>query len=106
MYLIDSYGEYPRFLGDLLIDHPDWKIGDELPTGWQEVAEGVMPIYDEATQICVELKPDLVDGILTRNFDVRSLTSEEIKARQVWFIRSKVEKGQSLTAEEAALLIG
>jgi hypothetical protein len=77
MYLIDPNGNYPRHMGDLLLEVPEWQETDALPPGWVDVAPGVIPAFDSATQTFDELPPALVDGVLTRQFAVRNLTTEE-----------------------------
>jgi hypothetical protein len=72
MYLIDPNGNYPRHMGDLLLEVPQWKESDPLPSGWIEVAAGEVPQLDPETQTLIELKPVEVDGILTRQFEVQN----------------------------------
>ena len=63
------------------IDNPEWAEGNPLPEGWREVQdiqEVPTPGIDE---LVYELEPAIVDGVLTRVFAVRSLTTEEIEHR-------------------------
>lgn len=65
-YFINPEGGYPRHAGDIQREFPDWQEGiDPLPEGWLEVAEGVVPEGN-----FVEVAPALVDGVLTRQFEV------------------------------------
>lgn len=45
MLFINPQNEYPRFYGDLQIEHPDWEPGAPIPEGWQLVA------YTEPPQV-------------------------------------------------------
>ncbi len=81
MYLIDPNGNYPMHAGDLVAAHPDWTEGSALPEGWQEVAPGKTPDIDHTTQAWTELAPALVKGKLTRQFQVRDLTTKELEQR-------------------------
>lgn len=83
MYLINPNGEYPRHIGDLLLEHPDWVSGDELPEGWTEVAPGEIPTIDESKQLWFEIEPQEIDGVWTRQFSVRKLTAKEIAAIEI-----------------------
>lgn len=81
MLLINPENEYPRHIGDLLNDHPDWKEGDALPEGWQEVAYADEYPTSDINQVVYETEPTLIDGILTQTFAVRDMTAEEIERR-------------------------
>ena len=105
MIYISPDNEYPRHPGDIMIDHPEWQIGDPLPEGWTEVAPGTIPDITD-TQIWEEVEPALVDGTMTRQFTVRELTADELAQRELARIRNKVMNGEPLTADEAALLVG
>lgn len=83
MYLVNPSNEYPRHVGDLLLDHPEWQEGDALPTGWKEVQPGTIPTIDPLTQIWYEIEPKTVSKKLTRQFAVRDLTPEELAAIEV-----------------------
>lgn len=80
MLFIDSNGNFPRYYGDIMAEHPGWKLGDKIPAGWQLVADAPSPDYaaDEAFE---DGEPALVDGVLTRTYIVRKLTTEELEAR-------------------------
>lgn len=77
MLLIDPENNYPRFIGDLRLDHPNWEQGDALPEGWHEVtpiSELPTKADDEAWQ---EDAPILVDGKYVQQVSVRPMTDEE-----------------------------
>lgn len=80
MQFINSKGEYPRYLGDLLIENPSFKIGDDLPTGWIEVKETNPPKITDS-QVLEIVAPVEKDGVMTQNWQVRDMTAEEIERR-------------------------
>lgn len=80
MIYINPDNEYPRHIGDIQLDYPDFKQGDELPEGWVEVAEAERPTSG-TNQIVYEDFPVEVDGVMTQNWQVRAMTAEEIERR-------------------------
>lgn len=77
---ISPANEYPRFIGDIWLTHPDFKFGDELPEGWKLVTAVDYPEHTEDETV-EEQAPKLVDGVLTQNFVIRPLTAEELERR-------------------------
>lgn len=45
LYIVNGT-DYPRHIGDLLLEHPDYKDGDPLPDGWETVTRVEMPDSD------------------------------------------------------------
>jgi hypothetical protein len=82
-YYIAPNGDYPRHIGDIQRDNPDYVEGGVLPEGWVEVAYGTIPEIDTETETWFEIEPKEVDGVLTRQFETRPLTAAEILARSV-----------------------
>lgn len=80
MMYINPDGEYPRFPGDIQIDNPNWKIGDELPNGWVEVKAVDAPTAS-TNEVIFEDFPVEVNGVMTQNWQVRDMTAEEIERR-------------------------
>ena len=81
-YFIAPNGDYPRHCGDIQREHPDFIEGvSDLPAGWQEVAAGIVPVIDDTKETWFEIEPAEVDGVLTRQFQVRKLTAAELKAK-------------------------
>jgi hypothetical protein len=81
MILVDNKNNYPRFMGDLLVQHPKWQEGDSLPNGWHEVQD-TMPPQISVDEVFAEEYPKLVDGQYIRTWSVRPLTDEEIDRRK------------------------
>ena len=82
-YFIAPNGDYPRHIGDIQRDYPDYVEGDVLPEGWVEVAYGTIPDINPETETWFEVEPKEVDGVLTRQFQVRQLTENEINNKSV-----------------------
>jgi len=80
MLYINPEGEFPRHIGDIWIDYPNFKDGDELPEGWVKVEEVPLPNKTD-DQIVEQGYPVEVDGVMTQNWQVRDMTAEEIERR-------------------------
>lgn len=80
MIYISPENEYPRHIGDIQLEHPNFKDGDKLPTGWVKVAEAEKP-EPQMDKIIFEDFPVEVDGVMTQNWQVRDMTAEEIERR-------------------------
>jgi len=80
MQYISPKNEYPRYYGDIQIEHPGWGLGDELPEGWVLVENATRPDFTE-DEIAYEDFPIEVDGVMQQNWKVRPLTAEEIAFR-------------------------
>lgn len=80
MIYISPKNEYPRHIGDIQLEHPDFKEGDALPEGWVKVEEAERPT-PSTEQIVYEDFPVEVDGVMTQNWKVRDMTPEEIERR-------------------------
>jgi hypothetical protein len=80
MLYINPQGEYPRHYGDIMLDAPGWKLGDDLPEGWVQVAETERPAPG-ADQVVVEAAPKEVKGVMTQQWLVRDMTAEELERR-------------------------
>ena len=80
MLFIDPQGEYPRHYGDIMLDAPNWQLGDPLPAGWVEVAESPRPEPVDGT-VTLEAPPVKVAGVMTQRWQTRPLTAEELERR-------------------------
>ena len=83
-YINTTTGEYPRHIGDILIEHPNADpLGETLPTGWARVRYIAPPLtntYDPLIQRAVQLAPLLEDGIYSMQWTVRDMTESELAA--------------------------
>ena len=95
--------EYPRYTGDLEL--LGWVQGEPFPDGWVEVTDTDRPLCesDETVEIANPVQDS--EGIWKAAWTTRKLTDEEKQSNRVALIRLKVSNGQSLTADEAALLV-
>jgi len=77
---VSPNNEYPRFIGDIQLEHPSFQQGDNLPKGWRAVEPSVLPEVGEY-EVWEELFPVETDGKLVQTFNVRPMTADE-KARK------------------------
>jgi hypothetical protein len=94
MPYISPDNEYPRYPGDIQIEHPDWEIGDPTPEGWIFVNE-VTPPTTTSEQILYEGSPVEEDGSWYQNWLTRDLTPEELE-----------HKNAPITAKEKLKVLG
>jgi hypothetical protein len=76
---ISPNNEYPRYVGDILIEHPDFD-GVNLPEGWQAVEQTERTPVGE-NEIVYEIAPILVNGVYKQSWAIRAVTEEEIEKR-------------------------
>ena len=80
MRYLNPRNEFPRYAGDIQLEHPGWKIGDVLPDGWHLINEVTAPECgpDEIAEIAG------VEKVGEQYFDqwiIRPLTAEELRQR-------------------------
>jgi hypothetical protein len=100
---ISPNNEYPRHIGDLVIEHPDFQDGDEIPNGWKLVLPTEMPVA-EVGYVVYEIDPIQVNGIYYQSWATRILSENEIKSNQVLAVKRKVMMKLPLTEAEELLL--
>ena len=81
---ISPNGDYPRHIGDIQLDNPNWN-GDQsnLPEGWKAVTPVEPPAILE-NQTAYEEAPKLIDGEYVQVWKVRDLTAKEVKALETF----------------------
>lgn len=102
---ISPNNDYPRHIGDIQLDNPDYVEGTPLPSGWVKVELTDLPTVKQ-DQTWTELFPVETDGVFYQAFEVRNLTADELEARKIAEVKRKVANGLTLTEAEAALLVG
>jgi len=80
MIFISPENEYPRHKGDIQDQYPEWDFGQPLPDGWKQV-ELVEQPNKKSTELIYEEFPKLVDGVYYQNWQVRSMTEDELALR-------------------------
>lgn len=105
MIYISPRNEYPRHIGDIQIEHPDFKEGNSLPDGWVKVETAEMPIAG-LDEIVYEDFPVEVGGAMIQNWKVRSMTSAEIDRRDAGKTAKAKLKAMGLSEEEIKALLG
>jgi hypothetical protein len=81
MLFIGPLGEYPRHIGDVQIEHPNWTPEDSLPDGWSQVTETPFNLEVGENQTAYEAAPQEVDGLWRQVWAVRDLTEAEIERK-------------------------
>lgn len=78
---ISPNNEYPRYVGDIQVENPDFELGNELPDGWKIVADVDFP--DVSGDNLAEEQFPILDenNNYVRNFVVRPMTEDEIAAK-------------------------
>lgn len=67
IFINETTGEYPRFVGDIALIDPTWTQTDPLPEGWADVEANDPP--EEWGSHWVEIAPVKVDGVWKREFE-------------------------------------
>jgi hypothetical protein len=75
--------EYPRYQGDIRLDHPE--IGEEFvcPSTYASVQSISSPEFNIETQTSYQLPPVNIDGGWSMVWAVRDLTAEELESRRI-----------------------
>ena len=82
-YIKLSTLEYPRYQGDIRLDHPE--IGNDFvcPDTYTPVADTEPPSFDGSTQTIEQVSPVQVDGVWLQTWIIRDLTAEELEAKRL-----------------------
>lgn len=96
MYLINPNNEYPRHIGDLLAEHPDWTEGQPLPDGWIEVLPGEPPIPNYKQYVKELPIAQDENGRWIRQFKLASIPKDKIPDEatlaEIMAARAKIEQ--------------
>lgn len=98
-YIKLSTLEYPRYEGDIRLDHPEITEDQTgatfpCPDTYAAVTPVQMPECNYEIQCVEELPPVQVQGVWTQQFMVRNLTAEELEARAAWLAKMKQQNSQ------------
>lgn len=74
---INPIGEYPRFIGDIQLENPEWDSSSSLPEGWIQVHPVDAPT-PSATQKVEEDFPIEIDGVFYQSWKLVELSQEEL----------------------------
>lgn len=77
MLFIKNGTDYPRHVGDIQNENPEWELGQALPTGWEVVEETPLP-ERVSTQRIEEAFPEQIEGVWTQRWAVVDLTEAEL----------------------------
>ena len=78
LYINEETGGYPRHIGDIQSLHPDWALGQELPSPWAEVV-ATEPPSTTHPQTSYEIAPEKINGVWVRKFKIYTFTEEELE---------------------------
>ena len=77
MIFIKNKEVYPLFIGDLMLEHEEYKIGDPLPSGWELVSESEIPTIGEYEELKEEF-PEKINGTWFQKFIVTPMPQQKI----------------------------
>lgn len=77
MRFIDNNGNYPRFIGDLMLSHPEWKEGTKIPEGWIVVEESDLP-EERVDHTIAESAPEAIGNVMYRKWYLKEVGQADI----------------------------
>jgi len=103
-YIKLSTLEYPRYEGDIRLEHPeilDSQTGDTFlcPETYALVQFVAEPEFNVDTQIAYELAPINNDGVWSMAWAVRDLTQEEIDLINEYKLKEQLKPHQNLSQQ-------
>ena len=93
--------EYPRYQGDIRLEHREIGLDFVCPDTYSVVEEVPAPQIDYSTHTAYELPPENIDGVWTRVWAVRELTAEEIQLMKEAADKQNPQRQQNLTVPGA-----
>lgn len=107
MLLIDAFGNYPRYIGDLQLAHPEWQEGEPLPSGWREVEETPAPDRPGRGAGISFGVPQYINGKFVQTWKITKLTPEQIlesdkRFQEIIALSSKTAVGAAPEEESIA----
>ena len=81
--------EYPRYEGDIRLEHPEIREDQTwpdfpCPDTYALVTPVEIPEFNHETQCVNEVAPAQIEGVWTQQFIVRNLTAEELQEKADW----------------------
>lgn len=96
MYLINPNNEYPRHIGDLQAEHPNWQPGQDLPDGWIEVLPGEPPTPNYKQYVKEMPLAQNEQGQWIRQFKLATIAKDEIPDAEtlahIMAVRAQIEQ--------------
>lgn len=104
-YIKLSTLEYPRYEGDIRLEHPEIREDQTwpdfpCPDTYALVTPVEIPEFNRKTQCIEEQTPIQIDGVWTQQYLVRELNEEELQAIADWL--AKIQNSQQGTTDETA----
>ena len=81
--------EYPRYIGDLQNEFPDFVEGDPLPDDYCEVIATEKPETSSKFEEVREVFPILIDGVWTQQWQITEITQEDVDKRRLMMLNTK-----------------
>lgn len=78
MIFIDPNGNYPRYIGDLIIENPNWDQVSPLPEGWIAVERTQQP-EALAGQVIVEGRPEIHNGVYYQTWETLEIQNSYLQ---------------------------
>lgn len=91
MIFIDSKNNYPRYVGDLLLEHPTFD-GTSIPEGWKVVTETQPPTFSDS-EVLEESFPQFINNEYVQSWSVRPKTEEEVMKQNLFMNKIKERYG-------------
>lgn len=70
--------DYPRYIGDLLLEYPNWVEGDTLPEGW-ELVDDSMPFPEAKKGYGIEEELIFTEGSWVRSYKYVEFIGDEVE---------------------------
>lgn len=87
-------GGYPRYIGDVQLEHPEFD-GNDLPEGWKKVHPSTPPVVGEGYSLA-QLPPTEIDGVMYQTWTVVAHTPQFLEAQEQHLapIKEQIEKSK------------
>lgn len=82
-YYNTETNSYPRYVGDIQLECPDWNSEMPLPPNWVEVEFTDPPEHDEFDLVTIG-QPILDNGIWKQTWITKPMEDWQIKKKQYW----------------------
>jgi hypothetical protein len=84
MIFVGPNGSYPRYVGDLLLEFPDWTTRKKVPAGWERVFETSPPALSNGTALKELFPARLEDGKLYQQWSLVPVEEDQFDITSVF----------------------
>jgi hypothetical protein len=103
IYFNTERNEYPRYIGDIQLEHPNFNEGDTLPQGWVFLEETDSPLVGE-NQYTKLTTPKYENDSYHMSWEIITLTDEEIKTVKINDLKFKMNNS-NLSLDEIQFIV-